>query len=133
MVTAQIYIESFIRILARQFNIEEKEFWKLKKKFLEDTLKISLDDLKPISIFQNLKNSLHNKGLHYNENYSDLEFEIKGQIFNFSHNEIVKISWDHIKELLIAISDLLFKIIDNSKVSGLKSFNEENVVILTDD
>ena len=35
MTTTQIYIESFLRNLARQFNIDENQFWRLKKKFLE--------------------------------------------------------------------------------------------------
>lgn len=132
IVTTQIYIEAFLRNLARQFNIDENKFWSLKKKFLVNTLKLNQDELIPLTVFQYLKNSLHNKGLHYDTNYPDQEFEINGYSFNFKHNDIVKISWDHIKELIIANSDLLYKIIDRSDVSSLPSFTDKNVVVLTD-
>lgn len=131
--TTQIYTESFLRNLARQFNITEVEFWRLKKSLLEDTLGFNQDDLKSIIVFQHLKNSLHNKGLHYNEKRPTLSFEINGLIFDFTHGQPVMISWDHIKELLLANGEFLLQVIENLKVRRLLSFNERNVIILTDE
>ena len=132
LTTIQIYIESFLRNLGRQFDINEVYFWKLKEKLLEKILKFKNDELAALSAYQHLRNSLHNRGIHFNENYPDLELDINGYKFIFKHKESIKISWEHIRALLIANSDLLNKIIDSSKVSRLVSFNDQNVVILTD-
>jgi len=132
MITTYVYIESFLRNLARQFEINEKELWKIKEALLQNILLFSKDDLKPLVIYQYLRNSQHNKGIHYNEKYPNMEFDLNGYKFIFKHNTIVMISWDHIKELLIANSELLYKIIDNPKVSTLRKFDERNIVILRD-
>jgi len=134
LVTTQIYIESFIRNLAREFEIDENLFRELKRKFLIEILNLSEEELTPITVFQHLKNSLHNKGIHYDKKYSeDKNYEINGYSFNFKHTSPIIISWQHIRELLIANSNLIFKIIENPKVSELKSFTDKNVTILDDE
>jgi len=50
-ILSQIYIESFIRNLGRQFLIEENEFWKLKKHFLLKNLNLLEEDLVPLIVF----------------------------------------------------------------------------------
>jgi hypothetical protein len=122
-----------LRNLGRQFSIDEKEFWKLKKKLLEETLSLTPSELEPLVIYQHLKNSLHNKGLHYNKSYPNLEFTLGSYKFHFKHHTVVQLSWQHIRELLIAISLLLLKIIDGlPQVANLSSFDDKNVVILRD-
>lgn len=132
LIAAQIYIESFLRSLGRQFGIDENQFWKLKTALLETKLKFEKEDLVPITVSQYLKNSLHNKGLHYDSVNQEKEFSIDKYNFAFKHNDPVKISWDHIKALLIANSELLYKIIDTPLVSTLPAYSDKNVVILTD-
>lgn len=133
LVNTQIYIESFLRNLGRQFSIDEKEFWKLKKKLLEETLSLTPIELEPLVIYQHLKNSLHNKGLHYNTFYPSLEYTLGTYKFYFKHHTVVQLSWQHIRELLIAISLLLLKIIDGlPQVANLSSFDDGNVTILRD-
>ena len=132
LISIQIYIESFLRSLARQFRIDRKEFWQLKKEFLMQTLGFSDSDLVPFTVYQHLRNSLHNKGLHYNARFSSLAFNINGYDFVFTHGQGVKISWEHIRELQIASSNLLLKINEHSRVSCLPQFDEENVIILAD-
>jgi hypothetical protein len=61
-----------------------------------------------------------------------LEFEVNGYSFRFAQEEIVKISWEHIRALLIANSELLMRIVEHAKVVELPEFREENIVIITD-
>ncbi|MFI5341120.1 MAG: hypothetical protein ACHQ7N_14955 [Candidatus Methylomirabilales bacterium] len=133
LVSVQIYTEAFLRSLARQFRIDRKQFWQLKKDFLQDVLGFGTHDIEPLTVYQHLRNSLHNKGLHYNNNYPRLAFDINGYNFGFTHGQAVKISWEHVRELQIATSNLLLKINEHSKVNCLPNFNEENVVIITDE
>ena len=133
VVTIQIYVESFLRLLGRQFNIDRKEFWRLKNDFLESVLDFSDTDLVPLAVYQHLRNSLHNKGLHHNANYPDLTFDVGGYRFDFNHGHIVRISWEHLTALLIATSNLLLRICENPKVVSLPSFDTQNIVVLTDD
>jgi hypothetical protein len=132
LITSQIYIESFLRSLGRQFGIDENQFWKLKERLLEKKLKFNKEELLALAASQYLKNSLHNKGLHYDPLNNEKEFVIDGYSFSFRHNMPIQISWDHIKALLIANSELLYKIIDSSQVSSMPSFSDKNIVILTD-
>lgn len=132
LVSVQIYVESFLRSLARQFHIDKKEFWRLKKDFLQDFLGIGVDELVPLSAYQHMRNSLHNKGLHYNANYPNLAFNINGYEFTFNHGQVVKISWEHIRELQVATSNLLLGINEHPKVNCLPPFEDKNVVLITD-
>lgn len=132
MINTNIYIEGFLRNLSRQFSINENELWKIKKRLLEEKLGLTKEELKPITVYQHLRNSLHNKGVHYNEKYPKEQFEINGYEYYFEHNKVVMTSWNHIKELIVANSELLFKIINNPKVNSLPSFDEKNVVVIKD-
>jgi hypothetical protein len=133
LVTNQIYIESFLRSLARQFNIDRKDFWRLKKDFLQDTLGITATDLTPLTVYQHLRNSLHNKGVHYNAAFPELAFNIGGYPFIFRHGNIVMISWEHIRELQLASSTLVRTICEHPRVTSLAEFEAHNIVILSDD
>jgi len=133
LINSQIYMESFIRNLARKFGVDENKYWSLKKKFLVETLNFSQDELAPLDTLQYLKNTLHNKGIHYNKNNQNISFSINECVFNFIHSEPVMFGWSHIKVLLIANSNLLFNIINSEKVCNLLNFDEQNVVILNDD
>jgi hypothetical protein len=128
LITAQIYIESFLCSLGRQFGIDENQFWKLKTALLETKLKFEKEDLVPITVSQ----YLNNKELHYDSVNQEKEFSIDKYNFAFKHNDPVNISWDHIKALSIANSELLYKIIDTPLVSILPAFSDKNLVILTD-
>jgi hypothetical protein len=131
-VSVQIYVESFLRNLARQFHIDQKEFWRLKKDFLQNVLGFKTDELIPFSAYQHLRNSLHNKGIHHNANYPNLTFNINGYEFTFNHGEIVMISWEHIRELQIATSNLLLQIVEHPRANCLPTFEENNVVVIID-
>jgi len=133
LVSIQIYVESFLRNLARQFNIDKKEFWQLKRDFLENILGFTKDDLVPLTVYQHLRNSLHNKGMHHNTNYPELSFNLGGYTFCFKHGEAVKSSWEHIRELQIANSNMLLRICEHAKVNSLAPFDAQNIVVLTDD
>ena len=65
LITIQVNTESFLRNLARQFQMDYNQFWRLKKDFLQGVLNLGSDELEPLSAYQHLRNSLHNKGLHY--------------------------------------------------------------------
>lgn len=132
LITIQMNTESFLRNLARQFDQDHKEFWKLKKGLLEGVLRLSSHELMPLAVYQHLRNCLHNKGLHYNNNYPNLEFEINEFVFLFSHGEEVKISWEHIRELQVETSRMLMKIIEHPKVTSLPPFKEETIVLIID-
>lgn len=132
LVTIQVNTESFLRNLARQFQMDYNQFWRLKKDFLQEVLKLGSDELDPLSAYQHLRNSLHNKGLHYNIQYPDLTFDINGCVFSFTHGNEVMISWEHIRELQVATSNIIMKIIEHPKVRNLPQFNEETVVIIVD-
>jgi hypothetical protein len=108
----QIYVESFLRSLARQMKSERNEFWKLKQDFLEGVLGLTSDELVPLSVYQHLRNSLHNKGLHHNPKYTDLLFKIDDWTFQFSHGHAVQISWEHIGALQLATAALLAQIVE---------------------
>ncbi len=129
-VTTQIYLEAFIRNTARQFGIEQNMFWRLKKAFLVDTLEMSDKDLLPLTIYQNLKNSLHNKGIHYNEKDGKLRFILEGYEFNFDHDHAVRISWDHYRVLILASCETLLKIVENPKVLALPEYSDRNIVVI---
>jgi hypothetical protein len=133
LVSIWIFTESFLRSLARQFNVDRNEFWQLKKDFLQAILGLDAADLIPLTVYQHLRNSLHNKGLHYNSKYPKLAFEINGYDFNFMHGNGVMMGWEHIRELQIANSNLLLKINSNPKVNCLPQFDERNVVVLNDE
>ena len=133
LVSIQIYIESFLRSLARQFSIDPKEFWKLKSDFLQAILGLTTDELVPLTVYQHLRNSLHNKGVHHNAKYPDLTFDIGGFRFCFRHGQPAMISWEHIRELQIANSNLLLKICEHSNVNCLRPIDAPNIVVLTDD
>jgi hypothetical protein len=132
LVSAWVYVEGFLRSLARQFGQDPKEFWRLKEDFLQKTLSLSEKDLLPLTVYQNLRNSLHNKGLHFNSRLPKLNFVIGGYEFRFDQRQPVKISWEHIRELLVANSALLLTIMERPKVGQLAAFMDRNVVILAD-
>lgn len=133
LISVQIYTEAFLRELARQFQIERTQFWQLKKDFLQDVLGLGTKDIEPLTVYQHLRNSLHNKGRHHNSNYPDMAFEINGYSFSFAHGQMVKISWEHVRELQIAVSNLFLRINEHPKVSCLPAFDEKNVIVLSDD
>lgn len=133
LISIQLYTEFFLRSLARQLKMDREKFWMLKKDFLQGFLGLTSNDLVPLTVYQHLRNSLHNRGLHYNDRAPKLGFTINGYSFDFEHGQAVKISWEHIRELQIANSDLLFKINRHSAVTCLPRFEDANVVILTDD
>jgi hypothetical protein len=126
-------IESFLRHLARQFNVDRNEFWRLKEDFLQAVLGIAATDLTPLTVYQHLRNSLHNKGIHYNAKYPDLAFNIGGYPFTFKHGKTVMISWEHIRQLQLANSTLLRTICEHPKVTLLPEFEAHNIVVLHDD
>jgi hypothetical protein len=128
--TSQIYIEAFIRNTARQLGIEHNVYWRLKERFFTKELGLYDDDLLPITIFQNLKNSLHNKGIHYNEQQSKLQFILNDFDYKFEHTQIVRLSWDHYRNLLIATSEVLYKIVTHPKVATLPSYEDRNIVVI---
>jgi len=132
LVTTQIYIEAFIRNLAKQHSVKEDIFWDLRKSFLIGTLGFTSDELKPLTVYQHLKNTLHNMGLHNNPKYPELEFDIDGCQFLFKQDEGVKIGWEHVRGLIIANSDLLKRIVTHQKVCSLPEFFHKNVVVLRD-
>ena len=130
--TTQIYIEAFIRNTARQLGIEQNMFWKLKREFLIKALGFSDDDLLPITILQNLRNTIHNKGIHYNQAENELRFVLNGFEFAFDHEQPVQVSWDHYRELLLASSALLLKIVEHPKVLALPEYSDKNIIVLRD-
>ena len=129
-ITTQIYIEAFIRNTARQMGIEQNMFWKLKKAFLVDELGLTEEEILPLTIFQNLKNSLHNKGIHYNEREGELRFNLDSFEFAFDHTEAVKMGWDHYRVLLLAASEVLLMIVEHPKVVALPEYSDRNIVVL---
>jgi hypothetical protein len=133
LVSIQIYIESFLRNLARQFKVDPKEFWKLKSDFMQAILGLTAADLVPLTVYQHLRNSLHNKGIHHNVKYPDMTFDVGGFVFHFRHGQPVKISWEHIRELQIANSNLLLKICEHTRVDCLPPVDAQNIVVLTDE
>lgn len=131
--TAQMYMEAFIRNTARQLGIEQNQFWKLKRDFLVKKLGFTDQELLPLTIAQNLRNTFHNKGIHYNQSESELRFVLNGYEFAFDHTEPVKLSWDHYRELLLASSDLLLKIVEHPIVVALPEYSDKNIVVIRDD
>ena len=73
------------------------------------------------------------KGVHHNPKYPELSFDIDGYPFRFKQGEAVMISWEHIRALQIANSNLLLKICEHGNVHCLPPFAEKNIVILTED
>lgn len=128
----QIYVESFVRSLARQMKTERNEFWKLKQDFLQGILGFTPHELVPLSVYQHLRNSLHNKGLHHNPKYADLDFTIDDRTFQFSHGHAVKISWEHVGALQLATAALLAKIVELPEVYRLPAFPDANLVMIED-
>jgi hypothetical protein len=133
LVSIQIYIESFLRHLARQFNVDRNQFWQLKEDFLRAVLGIAATDVTPLTVYQHLRNSLHNKGIHYNAKSPDIALDIGGYPFIFKHGKIVSISWEHIRELQLANSTLLRTICEHPKVTSLPEFEAHNIVVLSDE
>jgi len=43
------------------------------------------------------------------------------------------ISWEHIRELQVATSNILMKIIEHPSVNNLPQFNEQTVVLIEDE
>jgi hypothetical protein len=133
LVTVQIFTESFLRSLARQLNLEREKFWMLKRDFLQGFLNFSDDDLVPFTVYQHLRNTLHNKGCHYNEKYPQLDLDINGYKFKFEHGQAAQISWEHIRELQIGISNLLLRINEHPKVNCLSPMDDKNIVVINDE
>ena len=76
---------------------------------------------------------MHNKGIHYNAQKKELNLVLNDYEFIFSYDKIIQISWGHYRELLIAASNLLIKIVQNQKVLALPEFSDRNIIIINRD
>lgn len=127
-----IYIEGFIRTIARQKGIESKDLYFIRDKLLKEFLGFEDDEITPLIIYQHLKNSGHNKGIHFNLKYPHAKYKLGRYEYEFNHGEKFYFDWQMLRELLIQMNSLLWKIVNHEQIKQLELVTDKNFIVMYD-
>jgi hypothetical protein len=124
-----IYIEGFIRKIARQKGIESKDLYSIRNSLLKNLLGLAEEEITPLIIFQHLRNSIHNKGIHFNLNYLHAKYKLGQYDYEFKHDEKFFFDWQMLGELLIHMNKLLWKIVNHEQIKQLELVSDKNFIV----
>jgi hypothetical protein len=128
-----IYVEGFLRTVSRQLGIEGKDLYTVRDNLLKKSLGFTDDEVIPLIIYQHLRNSVHNKGLHFNPKYPHVKYKLNKYKYEFKHDEKFYFDWYMLGELLLEINKILWKIVNHEKIKQIATVTDKNFIVRYDD
>lgn len=120
---AHFKIDNLFQNILRNLKVlpgEKTGYWTLTDIILKEcSIPLKGDEKDYLIAFANIRNSLHNNGIHRGE---DLEVTIYGMEFKFIKNSRIECAtWEHIIVLLNANVKILEKILQSDRVKNIKT------------
>ena len=97
-----------------------EKLYLIRKSFIEDYLKIDLEDLTLIELLQDVRNSIHNSGIFFSFNQQDKEVLYKDITYRFSNGCPVNfVDWEFTKFVIIDLIKVIKKILTHDLITGV--------------
>jgi hypothetical protein len=119
--------------VSRQLGIEGKDLYTVRDNLLKKSLGFTDDEVIPLIIYQHLRNSVHNKGLHFNPKYPHVKYKLNKYKYEFKHDEKFYFDWYMLGELLLEINKILWKIVNHEKIKQIATVTDKNFIVRYDD
>ena len=103
------------KIEGEDSDLSKKAYWKIKKYFF-DNISFSNEELynSALRLFSAIRNTIHNDGIYYPPDNSELEINYRGEDFKFIPGEpITFVEWELLLKITEDLADFIFEIVQS--------------------